>query len=80
MLLETGFFTQSQYDSFISHGCSYVDVDGIRYLSIDMMVFARYGIAFSSSHNSHTHSHAAIDLLTRTLLYVILSQLYLPRQ
>lgn len=48
MLLDTGFFTYSQYESFISHGCSFIDVDNIRYLSIDMMVFAPYGIAFSN--------------------------------
>jgi hypothetical protein len=69
MLLETGFFTPAQYDSFISHGSSFIDVEGIRYISIDMMVFAPFGVAFSNSSHTSTHhiSSETSALLSRLL-------------
>jgi hypothetical protein len=69
MLLETGFFTPSQYDSFISHGCSFIDVEGIRYISVDMMLFAPFGVAFSNSSHASNHptSPDTTALLSRLL-------------
>jgi hypothetical protein len=52
MLYETGFFTSQQYKQFISHGSSYVDIDDIRYISIDFTLFKYNGIAaYSRSHD-----------------------------
>lgn len=39
MFLSTGFFTKHQYDDFIIHGSNYIDIDGVRYMSIDFTIF-----------------------------------------
>jgi hypothetical protein len=43
MLLDIGFFRQQQYEQFVSFGCSFVDVEGVRYLSINMNLFIPKG-------------------------------------
>lgn len=39
MFLSTGFFTQQQHDDFVQHGSNLIDIDGVRYMSIDFTIF-----------------------------------------
>jgi hypothetical protein len=43
MMLEIGFFTQQQYDQFVRFGSSFTDVQGVRYVCIDMTLFVPNG-------------------------------------
>lgn len=45
MFRRTGFFTEEQYQMYMNHGgTQYIDVDGIRYLSIDFTLFTAGGV------------------------------------
>jgi hypothetical protein len=43
MFLETGFFTQDQYEQYIRHGGNYIDHEGVRLLSPDLTLFSPGG-------------------------------------
>lgn len=62
MLLKTKFFTQDQYDQFILYGSNYIDVDNIRYLSIDMTLFMKGGeVSFDPDSSTVTVRHKVVE-------------------
>ena len=52
MLLDIGFFRVKQYEQFVQFGSSFVDVKGVRYISIDMTLFVPNGEAIFSNQTS----------------------------
>ena len=43
MMLDIGFFTQQQHEQFNIFGSNFIDVQGVRYVSIDMTLFTPSG-------------------------------------